>query len=130
MVNKVILIGSLGQDPKFSNLNNGKEVGEFSIATNEYWKDKNTGEKQSKTEWHNIKAFNSVGFVKYLKKGSKVYIEGSLQTKKSVDKQGVERYYTSILLNKVELLDKRESDQNINKGNQQQEELLDDSIPF
>jgi len=107
-----------------------KRLGSFPLQLTSIGKTKNTGEKQSKTEWHSIKAFNSVGFVKYLKKGSKVYIEGSLQTKKSVDKKGIERYNTSIILNKIESLDKRESDQNINKGNQQQEELLDDSIPF
>lgn len=100
-VNKVILIGNLGKDPEIRSLSSGSEVANFSVATSESWKDKNTGEKKEKTEWHNVAVFND-GLVRviksYLKKGSKVYIEGSLQTRKWTDKDGQDRYSTEIVL--------------------------------
>ncbi|MGL4729568.1 MAG: single-stranded DNA-binding protein [Bosea sp. (in: a-proteobacteria)] len=100
-VNKVILIGNLGRDPEMRRLNNGDPVVNFSIATSETWKDKATGERKEKTEWHNIVIFNE-GLAKvaeqYLKKGSKVYLEGQLQTRKYQDRDGNERSTTEIVL--------------------------------
>ena len=100
-LNKVTLIGNLGKDPEIRSLNNGKSVANFSIATKEAWKDKQSGEKKEKTEWHNIVVF-SEGLVRvaqsYLKKGSKVYIEGQLQTRKWQDQSGNDRYSTEIVL--------------------------------
>ena len=100
-VNKVILIGNLGKDPEIRTLNSGDRVANLRIATSETWRDKATGERKEKTEWHQVVIFNE-GIVKvaenYLKKGSTVYIEGSLQTRKYTDQQGVEKYSTEIVL--------------------------------
>ncbi|MDZ7627402.1 MAG: single-stranded DNA-binding protein [Parvularculaceae bacterium] len=100
-VNKVILVGNLGKDPEVRAFQNGGSVCSFSIATSENWRDKSTGEKREKTEWHNIAIF-SEGLVKvasqYLKKGSKVYIEGQLETRKWQDKEGKDRYTTEVVL--------------------------------
>lgn len=99
-VNKVILIGNLGKDPEIRTTQDGKEIANFSLATSESWKDKTTGERKEKTEWHRVVVFNP-GIVKvikdYVKKGSKLYIEGSLQTRKW-EKDGVEHYSTEIVL--------------------------------
>lgn len=100
-VNKVILIGNLGRDPQVRRLNSGDAVVNFSIATTENWRDKGTGERREKTEWHNVVVFNeNLAKVaeQYLKKGSKVYIEGQLQTRKFTDKDGAERTTTEIVL--------------------------------
>lgn len=100
-VNKVILIGNLGRDPEARSLNNGGKVVNLSIATSETWRDKNSGERQERTEWHRVVIFNEkLGEVaeKYLKKGSKVYVEGALQTRKWTDKDGVEKYSTEVVL--------------------------------
>jgi len=100
-VNKVILIGHVGKDPEIRSMQDGKEIANFSIATGESWKDKNTGERKEKTEWHKISVFNPnlVSIIKsYVKKGSKIYIEGSLQTRKWIDKDLIERYSTEIVL--------------------------------
>jgi single-strand DNA-binding protein len=100
-VNKVILIGNLGKDPEIRTLNSGDRVANLRLATSETWRDKATGERKEKTEWHQVVIFNE-GIVKvaenYLKKGSTVYIEGSLQTRKYTDQQGVEKYSTEIVL--------------------------------
>ncbi|MFC5388411.1 single-stranded DNA-binding protein [Brevundimonas bullata] len=100
-VNKVILIGNLGKDPEIRTLNSGDRVANLRIATSEQWRDKATGERKEKTEWHQIVIFNE-NIVKvaenYLKKGSTVYIEGSLQTRKYTDAQGIEKYSTEIVL--------------------------------
>ena len=100
-VNKVILIGNLGKDPEVRSFQNGGQVCSFSLATSENWKDKSTGEKREKTEWHNISIFSD-GLVRvaqqYLKKGSKVYIEGQLETRKWQDKEGKDRYTTEVVL--------------------------------
>ncbi|EKY29517.1 single-strand binding family protein [Brevundimonas diminuta 470-4] len=100
-VNKVILIGNLGRDPEIRSLNNGDRVANLRIATSETWRDKSTGERKEKTEWHSVVIFND-NIVKvaenYLKKGSTVYIEGSLQTRKWTDQQGVEKYSTEIVI--------------------------------
>lgn len=100
-VNKVILLGNLGKNPEIRQTQNGDSIANFSVATSEHWKDKNTGEKKSNTTWHNVVVFQKglVGIVeKYLKKGSKIYLEGSLQTRKWADKNGVERYTTEVVL--------------------------------
>lgn len=100
-VNKVILIGNLGKDPEVRSMQNGGKVVNLSIATSESWRDKNTGEKQEKTEWHRVVIFNEkLGEVaeKYLKKGAKVYVEGALQTRKWTDNAGVEKYSTEVVL--------------------------------
>ncbi|MFM7347069.1 MAG: single-stranded DNA-binding protein, partial [Tagaea sp.] len=100
-VNKVILIGNLGRDPESRSMNNGGKVVNLSVATSETWRDKNSGERQERTEWHRVVIFNEkLGEVaeKYLKKGSKVYVEGALQTRKWTDKDGVEKYSTEVVL--------------------------------
>jgi len=100
-VNKVILIGNLGKDPEVRSFQNGGSVCSFSVATSENWRDKSTGERREKTEWHAISIF-SEGLVKvaqqYLKKGSKVYLEGQLETRKWQDKEGKDRYTTEVVL--------------------------------
>ena len=100
-VNKVILLGNLGQDPDIRTMQNGKKVCTFSVATSDSWKDKETGEKKEKTEWHRVVVFNEglVGIVEnYIKKGTKIYLEGSLQTRKWTDDKGVEKYTTEIVI--------------------------------
>ncbi len=97
-VNKVILVGTLGADPESKSWPSGGSVCNFSIATSETWNDKNSGERQEHTEWHRIMLNNRLGEVaqQYLRKGSKVYIEGSLRTRKWTDREGVERYVTEV----------------------------------
>jgi single-strand DNA-binding protein len=100
-VNKVILIGNLGRDPEIRSTQDGREIANLAIATSESWKDKSTGERKEKTEWHRVVVFNDglVGVVKnYLKKGSKVYVEGALQTRKWTNKEGQEQYSTEVVL--------------------------------
>ena len=100
-VNKVILIGNLGADPEIRSLNSGDRVANLRIATSETWRDKATGERKEKTEWHRVVIFNDrLGEVaeRYLKKGSKVYIEGALQTRKWTDQSGQEKYTTEVVL--------------------------------
>ena len=113
-VNKVTLIGNLGKDPEARSMNNGGEVVSFSIATSDTWNDKE-GQRQERTEWHNIVIFNeNLGKVakSYLRKGSKVYVEGALQTRKWTDQSGADRYTTEIVLQRyrgeLTLLDRRE----------------------
>jgi single-strand DNA-binding protein len=100
-VNKVILVGNLGRDPEIRSFQNGGRVANLSIATSENWKDRATGERKEKTEWHRVAIFNDrlVDVVeKYVKKGSKLYIEGQLETRKWTDQQGQERYTTEVVL--------------------------------
>jgi len=100
-VNKVILVGNLGRDPEVRRLGNGEPVVNLRVATSESWKDKGTGERKEKTEWHSVVIFNeNLGRVaeQYLKKGSKVYLEGQLQTRKWTDQSGVEKYNTEVVL--------------------------------
>ncbi len=114
-VNKVILVGNLGKDPKISRLNSGDQVVSFSLATSESWRDKTSGERKEKTEWHNIVVFNEgIGKIveQYCKKGSKVYVEGQLQSRKWTDPQtNAERYTTEVVLQRfrgeLTLLDSR-----------------------
>lgn len=106
-VNKVILVGTLGRDPETKSFPNGGSLTQFSIATSESWTDKNSGERQELTEWHRIVLNNRLGEVaqQYLKKGSKVYIEGSLRTRKWTDKDGQERFTTEIRGDSMQMLD-------------------------
>jgi single-strand DNA-binding protein len=100
-VNKVILLGNLGQDPDIRTMQSGKKVATMSIATSDSWKDKDTGEKKEKTEWHRVVVFNEglIGVVEnYIKKGTKLYIEGALQTRKWTDDAGTEKYTTEIVI--------------------------------
>lgn len=100
-VNKVILVGNLGQDPDIRRTQDGKAIANFSIATSDSWRDKNTGERREKTEWHRVVCFNE-GLTRvieqYVKKGSKVYVEGQLQTRKWQDKDGNDKYTTEVVL--------------------------------
>ena len=100
-VNKVILVGNLGRDPEIRRTQDGRPIANLSVATSESWRDKNTGERKEKTEWHRVVIFNE-GLCKiveqYLKKGAKVYLEGQLQTRKYTDKDGVEKYSTEVVL--------------------------------
>lgn len=99
-VNKAILIGNLGKDPEVRALQDGSKVANLSLATTESWKDKNTGEKKERTEWHRVTIFGKVAEVaeQYLRKGSKVYLEGQIQTRKWQDQSGSDRYTTEIVL--------------------------------
>lgn len=106
-VNKVILIGSLGQDPEVRYMPQGGAVANLSVATNERYKDKNTGEAKEVTEWHRVVIYQRLAEIagEYLRKGSKVYIEGKLKTRKWQDKDGIERYTTEIIANELQMLD-------------------------
>jgi single-strand DNA-binding protein len=114
-LNKVMLIGNLGADPEVRNFQNGGKVCNLRLATSERWKDRNTGEQQERTEWHTVSIFNE-GLVRvaeqYLRKGSKVYIEGQLQTRKWQDQEGNDRYSTEVVLRgwggTLHMLDRRE----------------------
>ncbi|MBO1530610.1 single-stranded DNA-binding protein [Psychrobacter sp. F1192] len=106
-VNKVIIIGNLGADPEARQFNNGGSVTNISVATSEQWTDKQSGEKREATEWHRISLFNRLGEIaaQYLRKGSKVYIEGSLRTRKYQDQNGQDRYITEIRAEQMQMLD-------------------------
>jgi single-strand DNA-binding protein len=105
-INKVILIGNLGADPETRAMPSGSTVANLRIATSESWRDKQTGEQQERTEWHRVAMFGRLAEIagEYLKKGSQVYIEGSLRTRKWTDKQGQERYSTEIIGNELQML--------------------------
>ena len=144
-LNKVMLIGRLGQDPEVRNTQDGRSLCTFSIATSESWNDKNTGEKREKTEWHRVVVFNE-GLVniiqQYVKKGSNVFIEGQLQTRKWEDKDGIEKYTTEVVLqgfnSTFKMLDNRNSgsvDNNFSQDNVISDSSnfnseIDDDIPF
>jgi single-strand DNA-binding protein len=146
-LNKVLLIGRLGNDPEIKQMQNGKSVARLSVATSESWKDKNTGEKKEKTEWHRVVIFNE-GLVsvvqKYLKKGAQVYIEGQLNTNKYTDSNGQEKYSTQIVLqgynSSLTMLDGKNSSSGDNKkleGTQLPSDDMpdisqdpDDKVPF
>ena len=137
MLNKATLIGNLGQEPEIRATQDGRRIANLSLATTENWKDKNTGERKSKSEWHRIVVFND-GLVNvienYLHKGSKIYIEGAIQTRKWQDKEGNDKYSTEIVLQnfggKLIMLDSKSD----NQGNQEQAPApvaeLDDTMPF
>ena len=148
-INKVILIGNVGNDPEIKSFQSGDRVVNFSLATTENWKDKQTGEQKSITEWHKISIFNT-GLIsiaeKLIKKGMKIYLEGQLQTRKWQDASGTDKYSTEIVLKQYRgelvLLDKLEQRNTLNNGNQTLDSdkpiesftgkppELDDDIPF
>ena len=146
-LNKGLLIGRLGADPEIKQMVNGKSVARLSLATSQTWKDKNTGEKKEKTEWHRIVVFNEglVNVIKqYLKKGSQVYVEGQLSTRKWKDEQtGQDKYSTEVLIqgynssltmlgggNQNNINQQQNDKQNISEDSQVTQNELDDDIPF
>ena len=153
-VNKVMLLGNLGRDPEVRTFPNGDSVCNFSIATSTSWKDKNSGDKKEKTEWHNIVMYRKLAEIagEYLKKGSSVFVEGSLQTRKWQTKDGQDRYTTEVVADTMQMLggkDDRRSSSNEDAENYNQEperttqskegssssnepslELPEDDIPF
>lgn len=112
-VNKVIIVGNLGDDPETRYTAGGKAITNCSMATSESWKDKQTGQQQERTEWHRVCFFNKLAEIagQYLKKGSKVYVEGSLRTRKWQDQSGQDRYTTEIVASEMQMLDSRDSQQ-------------------
>ena len=109
-VNKVILVGNIGQDPEMKSMPNGNAVTNISVATSESWKDKQTGQPQERTEWHRVVFFNRLAEIagQYLRKGSKVYLEGSLRTRKWQAQDGSDRYSTEIVASEMQMLDSRQ----------------------
>ena len=138
-INKVIIVGNLGQDPEVRELNNGGSVTTISVATSEKWKDKNTGEDVVKTEWHRIVFFNKLAEISgnYLRKGSQVYTEGKLQTRKWQDNNGQDRYTTEIVGSQMQMLGSK-GDNSAPQQQQapqavqspQQPPAFDDDVPF
>tara|TARA_Y200000002_G_scaffold370142_1_gene365246 strand:+ start:7764 stop:8192 length:429 start_codon:yes stop_codon:yes gene_type:complete len=137
-INKVIIIGNLGQDPEVRHMPSGGAVTNISVATSESWKDKNTGQQQDKTEWHKVVFFNRLAEIagEYLKKGSKVYIEGSLRTR-SWEKDGVTHYTTEIVANNMQMLDSKNDSGNAkpqslanNSYAQKDDHYNNEDIPF
>ena len=136
-VNKVIIMGNLGKDPEIRNFPNGGRVCNFSVATSESWRDKNSGEKQERTQWHNISILSEplVNIAeRFLKKGSKVYLEGQLETRKWQDNSGSDRYSTEIVLRpykgEITLIDNK-ADSNMSDGsisNNQMDEIQENSV--
>ncbi|MCH2476972.1 MAG: single-stranded DNA-binding protein [Gammaproteobacteria bacterium] len=140
-INKVIVVGNLGADPDSRTMPSGNAVTNISVATSESWNDKETGEKQEKTEWHRVVFFGRLAEIAsdYLKKGSQVYVEGKLQTRKWEDKEGNERWTTEIVANQMQMLGERMSQGTSNQGNVTKQntssnefvdEEFDDDIPF
>ena len=151
-VNRVILVGNLGQDPEIRYMPNGSAVANFSIATSESWKDKQTGENRDRTEWHRVVVFGKLAEItgEYVKKGTQVYLEGQLQTRKWQDQTGNDRYTTEVVVNPIggtlQILGSRSDDSNQQQSqpNKQQSTIVppppsppslpamefDDDIPF
>jgi single-strand DNA-binding protein len=139
-VNKVILIGNVGRDPEVRSSQDGVKIVSFSVATSESWRDKITGERKDKTEWHRVVVFNSnLAEIceKYLHKGSKVYVEGQLQTRRWQDQSGVEKYTTEVVLprfrGELSLLDPKSSDvmsNNVPDDGKPEVIEINDDIPF
>ena len=142
-VNKCILIGNLGKDPSTRYMPNGGAVTNITVATSETWKDKQSGQDQERTEWHNVVFFNRLAEIagEYLKKGSKCYIEGSLKTRKYQAKDGSDRYTTEIIASEMQMLDSKTSGTQQPQGYQNQDNptygqampeahAFDDIIPF
>ena len=134
-VNKVILIGNLGSDPEVRYTPGGSAVANVTLATSSAWRDKSSGQLQERTEWHRIVFFNRLAEIvgEYLHKGSKIYIEGSLRTRKWQDKSGMDRYTTEIISNEMQILDSKNSNSSqgnsqANFGNQNQKAHTDDNI--
>jgi single-strand DNA-binding protein len=148
-VNKVILVGNLGRDPEVRSTQDGAKIVQLSLATSESWKDRNSGERRERTEWHRVVIFNdrlTEVAEQYLRKGSKVYVEGQLQTRKWQDKEGMDRYTTEVVLGRfrgeLTMLDSRSSEGGSYEGGRSEEPVaagadsgggtadLDDEIPF
>ena len=140
-INKVIIVGNLGADPDSRAMPSGNAVTNISVATSESWNDRETGEKQEKTEWHRVVYFNRLAEIaaQYLKKGSQVYVEGKLQTRKWEDKEGNERWTTEVVANQMQMLGDRMSNDmsNDNASSSQSSsdndfstDEFDDDIPF
>lgn len=108
-VNKVILVGNVGADPEIRYMPNGNAVANMSVATSESWKDKQTGDRQERTEWHRVVCFNRLGEIvgEYVRKGTKIYVEGSLRTRKWQDQQGQDKYSTEIVASDIQMLDSK-----------------------
>lgn len=121
-VNKVILIGNLGNDPEVRYTPNGNAVANVTLATSMTWRDKQSGELQERTEWHRIVFFNRLAEIvgEYLRKGSKIYIEGSLRTRKWQDKTGIDRYTTEVIANEMHMLDSRQNNNAEQNGHLQE----------
>ncbi len=140
-INKVIIVGNLGADPDSRAMPSGNAVTNISVATSESWNDRETGEKQEKTEWHRVVFFNRLAEIaaQYLKKGSQVYVEGKLQTRKWEDKEGNERWTTEVVANQMQMLGDRMSN-NMTSDNASSSQSssdndfstdeFDDDIPF
>ncbi len=140
-INKVIIVGNLGADPDSRAMPSGNAVTNISVATSESWNDRDTGEKQEKTEWHRVVFFNRLAEIaaQYLRKGSQVYIEGKIQTRKWEDKEGNERWTTEIVANQMQMLGDRMSNDMSNDNasspqsssdNDFSTDEFDDDIPF
>ena len=136
-INKAIIVGTLGKDPDVKYLSSGNAVANLSVATSEKWKDKQTGEMQERTEWHRVSMFGAVAEVagKYLAKGSQVYLEGKIQTRKWQDKDGQDRYSTEIVANQMQMLGGKRSDEQASKPKSEpkappKSEDFDEEIPF
>lgn len=130
-VNKCIIVGHLGQEPNMQHMPSGGAVTSISVATSESWKDKNTGQQQDRTEWHRVVFFNRLAEIagQYLKKGSKVYIEGSLRTR-SWEQDGEKRYATEIVASEMQMLDSKGEGASGAGNNTQQTPEFDDDIQF
>lgn len=135
-VNKAIIIGNVGSDPDIRTMPNGNQVVNLSIATSDEWKDKQTGEKKEKTEWHRCVFFNKIADIaaQYVNKGSKLYIEGRLQTR-SYEQDGVKKYSTEIVVNDMQMLDSKNTNSNnevkeASKNDVEKFDAFDDDIPF
>lgn len=144
-INKVILVGNLGTEPEVRYMPSGGAVTNISIATSESWKDKQTGQQQERTEWHRVVFFNRLAEIagEYLRKGSKVYVEGSLRTRKWQDQSGADKYTTEIVASEMQMLDSRGGEAGSSPAPRQaqsqaqkapsepvSEEEFDDDIPF
>ena len=136
-INKIILLGNVGGDPQIRTTQDGKKIATFSLATSDKWKDKQSGEQRNKTEWHKIVVYNEnlANIIeKYVSKGSKLYIEGSLQTRKWTGNDGAEKYTTEIILQgygcKIEIVDNKNQSENVESQVGNEPSGIEDNIPF
>lgn len=131
-INKVTLLGNLGRDPEVRYTPDGKAVANINIATSESWKDKNTGEKVEKVEWHRVIFFGKLAEIcgEYLQKGSKIYLEGKIRTRKWSDKNGVEKYTTEIHSDEMLMLDSAEHASQSQRPVENDEDEFSDDVPF
>jgi single-strand DNA-binding protein len=135
-VNKAIIVGTLGKDPEHRYMPNGNAVCNLSVATSEQWKDKQSGEKQERTDWHRVSMFGKLADIaaEYLRKGSQVYLEGKIQTRKWQDKEGKDRYSTEIVADQMQMLGGKRGEQSAPPGASDAQSAppadFDDDIPF